>query len=273
MNQTMCTPPDEETYLNKLNSHETINKEEMEKMAKFSHKRMGKHRELVINNITKLLEQKDLKQILALSEQQFDEFKHQLIERGKQHDLSKYSEPEKTAYIYLNWKFDQEKTHKKKYDYPAGIQEKVNEAIQHHYRNNSHHSEYFCFKADSTKETDEERIKVLLKNMNNLDLLEMVADWMAVSQEYGTKCADYAKTTIGDDKAKPFSEEQQIIIFKCITLFEPEAKFEILLQQDNETHTITQSAKSFSGFFPANTPTANTDEGEEHQKTSLTLHN
>ncbi len=29
-----------------------------------------------------------------------------------------------------------------------------------------------------------------------MDLLEMVADWMAISQEYGTKCTDYAKATI-----------------------------------------------------------------------------
>ncbi len=56
--------------------------------------------------------------------------------------------------------------------------------------------------------------------MNDIDLLEMVADWMAISQEYGTKCSDYAKATIGDDKAKPFSEEQKTKIFKWINLFE-----------------------------------------------------
>lgn len=210
--------PDQETYLNSINYNETLTVS----MAKFSYNRMEKHRKYVLNNIKTLLaHKKSLMETLDLSEDQFNDFSSQLIQRGKQHDLSKYSEPEKIAYIYLNWKFDQEKTYSKKYQYPEGMEEIVKKAIQHHYQHNSHHSEFYCYKEDGTREDDKKRIKVLLKNMNDVDLLEMVADWMAISQEYKTKCTDYAIATIGDDKAKPFTEEQKIKIFKWINLFEP----------------------------------------------------
>lgn len=228
------THPDQETYLNSINYNKTLSVA----MAEFSYVRMEKHRGLVLDNIKKLLEHKeDLIKTLGLSEDQFNDFSNKLIQRAEQHDLSKYLEPEKIAYIYLNWKFDQEKIHKMEYNYPDRIQEIVNQAIQHHYQHNSHHSEFHCYKEDGTQEDNKEKIKELLKNMSNLDLLEMVADWMAVSQEYGTKCTDFAKATIGDDKAKPFSEEQKTKIFKLINLFEPEyqAKFEKPLQQDENT--------------------------------------
>lgn len=181
-------------------------------MAKFSYARMRKHRKYVLNNIKILLTHKqNLMETLDLSEDQFKDFSNKLIQRGEQPDLSKYSEPEKIAYIYLNWKFYQEKTYLKKYEYPEGIEKIVKQAIQHHYQHNSHHSEFHCYKEDGTQEEDKAKIKDLLKNMSHLDLLEMVADWMAISQEYGTKCIDYATATIGDDKAKSFIEEQKYL--------------------------------------------------------------
>ena len=45
----------------------------------------------------------------------------------------------------------------------------VNKAIEHHYRNNSHHPQYYD---DCNKMTD-------------LDLLEMVSDWLACAIEKG----------------------------------------------------------------------------------------
>ncbi len=95
-------------------------------MAEFSYARMEKHRKYVLNNIKTLLaHKKNLMESLDLSEDQFNDFSNKLLQRAEQHDLSKYSEPEKIAYIYLNWKCDQEKTYSKKYKYPEGIEKMV----------------------------------------------------------------------------------------------------------------------------------------------------
>lgn len=228
--------PSKTAYLTSLNFNESLTRE----MAEFSYDRIVKHRKIVMENINTLLGQNDLKNTLALSEQQFNEFKNKLIERGEKHDLSKFSDPEKIAYIYINWKHHSEKTLNIDYPCPVTIKQKVNEAIQHHFQNNSHHSDFFCYKPDNTRENNKEKIKALLKNMNDLDLLEMVADWMAVSQEYQTSCTDYAVKTIGDDKAKPFSEEQKIKIFKWISLFELEHQIQSNpVMQQKEKKTVT----------------------------------
>ncbi len=102
------THPNKETYLNSINYNETL----IVSMAEFSYDRMEKHRKYVLNNIKTLLaHQNTLMETLDLSKHQFNNFPNKLIQRAEQHDLSKYSEPEKMAYIYLNWKFDQEKTY------------------------------------------------------------------------------------------------------------------------------------------------------------------
>lgn len=223
--------PTKTDYLASLNFNNLLTKE----MAEFSYDRMEKHRKLVLENIKTLLEQINLKETLALSEKQFNDFKIELMERGKQHDLSKFFEPEKTAYVYICWKHHSEKTLKQDYPYPDEIKPKISLAIQHHFQNNSHHSDFYCYKEDNIREKNKEKVKELLKNMHDLDLLEMVADWMAISQEYQTSCIEYAIKTIGDNHSKPFCEEQKTKIFKWISLFEPthQAKDNLELQEKN----------------------------------------
>ena len=45
-------------------------------------------------------------------------------------------------------------------------------ALRHHYRNNRHHPEFFKWNADD------------LKNMNLIDLTEMLCDWIAASRRH-----------------------------------------------------------------------------------------
>jgi hypothetical protein len=91
----------------------------------------------------------------------FDE--KSLLERAKVHDLTKFSNDEILGYMLLG----DEKEHAR----ILTIEEKaiVNKAIEHHYRNNSHHPQYYD---DCNKMTD-------------LDLLEMVSDWLACAIEKG----------------------------------------------------------------------------------------
>ena len=207
-----------------------------EEMAIFSYERTLKHQTQVFNNL-KILLQQNLKGCLFLDEtflceKELEKIKDELIKRGQNHDKSKFLDPEREAYVYINWKHHMEKDLKKEYAYSDEIQEKIDKAIHHHWKVNSHHPEFY-FKDGNTLEDNKEKIKHSLKKMSNLDLLEMLADWMAVSQEYKTNCKEFVKNNIGDDKRWTFSEEQKTKINRIVNTLEqaPHANNESSYQQ------------------------------------------
>lgn len=86
-----------------------------------------------------------------------------LLERASSHDSTKFSNDEFLGYMLLG----DEKEHSR----ILTSEEKaiVQKAIIHHYKNNSHHPQYYnnC------------------NEMTDLDLLEMVSDWLALAIEKG----------------------------------------------------------------------------------------
>lgn len=203
------TSPPLQHYLASFSFNTTLTEE----MAIFSHRRTLKHQTYVFNNL-KVLSQQNLKECLFLDEtflckKELEKLKEQLIKRGQNHDKSKFIDPEREAYVYINWKHHMEKDLKKESTYSDEIREKIDNAIHHHWKVNSHHPEFHYFKDGNTLEDNKEKIKLSLKNMSNLDLLEMLADWMTVSQEYKTDCKEFVRNNIGDDKRWPFPEEQK----------------------------------------------------------------
>lgn len=71
-------------------------------MAGFSYDRTRRHQKRVLENIKLMLQQPDIKECLNLSEDKFENFKEQLVARGKKHNLSKLLPPEDEAYLYIN---------------------------------------------------------------------------------------------------------------------------------------------------------------------------
>lgn len=122
-----------------------------------------------------------------------------IYERAMAHDESKYSESEKEAYIYLTEHYRCKRLGIA-YEYPKGIQDKVDMACKLHVKTNKHHPEAWhdC------------------NDMQFLDLVEMVADWKAMSQElnqhYGSPRI-WATENI--DRWK-FTSENKQRIFKII---------------------------------------------------------
>jgi Family of unknown function (DUF5662) len=216
------TLPTLEEYLDSVHFSETLTEE----MATFSYNRTQEHRDRVLKNIQVLLQQ-NLKECLSLedlTDTAFEKFKTELIQRGENHDRSKFFPPENEAYVHINWKhhLEKDKDLKEKYAYPNEMnQEKIDKAIQHHWQINSHHANYyFIKKEDGTLETNKMEIQKKLEHMTDADLIEMVADWMAVSQEYKTCCRKFAESNIGNDKRWPFSEKQKTKIFTLIDTLE-----------------------------------------------------
>ena len=115
-----------------------------------------------------------------------------LSKRMPEHDASKWEEPERTPYVYLTWKHAHED-----YEYPPGVGELVKQVAIGHVHANSHHPE--------SKGP---------RNMDDLDLGEMMADWCAMSEELGNSPVDWAKKNVGTKW--DFSTAQSELIFRVL---------------------------------------------------------
>lgn len=117
--------------------------------------------------------------------------------RGNDHDKSKFFSPEKDGYIWLTW-WHACKNNNTTFNYTDEIQNLVIDACKHHLAGNLHHPESHNNPND----------------MLLIDMVEMVCDWTAMSQEYGKKnCLEWVHNNI----AKwGFSEEKKADIFAII---------------------------------------------------------
>lgn len=92
----------------------------------------------------------------------------ELIERAGVHDASKFGPEERVPYVWLT-EYHRCRRLGVPFEYPAGVAEQVRSAIRHHVTSNRHHPEAH---ADPSA-------------MSDVDLIEMVCDWTAMSQESG----------------------------------------------------------------------------------------
>ena len=122
-----------------------------------------------------------------------------LRKQAEHHDDSKFESPEYEPYLFISWQYkckDEGKT----FDPPADLKEKMSKATEHHVKHNWHHPEFH-----STKEVGlinrEDRDKppaqmVDATEMPELDVAEMVADWLGMSEEKNSDPKDWAKKNV-----------------------------------------------------------------------------
>ena len=111
------------------------------------------------------------------------EYSDELRERGLLHDASKFTPAEREPYIWLTHYHLCRQTGEP-FQYPPGVADMVSTAIQHHVTTNRHHPEFHSHPDDMTP----------------VDLIEMVCDWTAMSQELGQDSGSargWADKTIG----------------------------------------------------------------------------
>jgi len=122
-----------------------------------------------------------------------------LISRAKEHDHSKYTPWEFPGYVFLTWKLKCQ-NEKLAYSYPdPSIEQMVSAAIHHHVTTNLHHS-------DAHASPDA---------MKPIDIVEMVCDWTAMSQEFGkTSCIEYVNANM--DRKWNFSTATRDLIYQVI---------------------------------------------------------
>lgn len=110
-----------------------------------------------------------------------------LIERGKCHDITKFKEPERTPYIWINHAYNM-KLQGISFKYPKGIEKQTIDITEYHVKHNRHHPEFHCDGpiGISHSDRDSSDFSIDASRMLDVDIAEMVADWIAMSQEKRT---------------------------------------------------------------------------------------
>ena len=145
----------------------------------------------------------------------YPDYSEKLIRSVENHDASKYEEPECSPYIHITWMY-KTKGSNNPYQIPEEVDDQ--EATFHHVSNNSHHPEFHTetdINAINRKDRDALPDKIVdATNMPPHDILEMVADWCAMSEEKGNTPKEWADKVV--NKRWQFTPDQTNLIYEVI---------------------------------------------------------
>jgi hypothetical protein len=140
-----------------------------------------------------------------------------LIERGKIHDQSKFEDPEKTPYIYTTWQYKC-KDDGKEFNPPQDIKDQMSGATFHHVKHNAHHPESHTEQEQNILNRENRdappEVMVDATKMKDIDIGEMCADWMAMSDEKKSNPKDWADKNV--NVRWKFTDEQKDLIYELI---------------------------------------------------------
>lgn len=136
------------------------------------------------------------------------DYAEELNERARVHDDSKFGPEERIPYIWLTECYRCRRAGEP-FMYPDGMEERVQDAIDHHVTTNRHHPDFHAYPND----------------MTDVDLIEMVCDWTAMSQEFsqdGGSARGWADKTIGN--RLHLSRERKQFVYAMIDLLDSNLK-------------------------------------------------
>lgn len=143
-----------------------------------------------------------------------------ILEQEKyDHDSSKWEEPEYTPYVHITWDYKC-KDEGIVYEVSNEIKNKMNEASNHHVKNNKHHPEYWS-KTDINVINRDDRDKapseiIDATSMPPEYIASMCADWVAMSKEKNNSPYEWAKKNI--NIRWKFTKNQENLIYKIFDL-------------------------------------------------------
>lgn len=158
-----------------------------DKMVNSFEQRTREHIKRVQDNIKKVIQ-----------ECKFPLDAEELLRRSKLHDLSKFEKDEYWPYVWLTEHFKR----KGKIELTESLKDFMLTGMAHHHGQNRHHPNFF----------DE------VGQMTNIDIIEMVCDWAAMTQENKTSLKKWANKHVGI-KWK-FSIIQTKFIYDLINILE-----------------------------------------------------
>lgn len=132
-----------------------------------------------------------------------------LEHRGSRHDASKFGDEERIGFTWIT-EFHRCRQAGIPFAYPAGVQELIPAAVDHHYSVNRHHPEFYSDFHHGT-----------VDSMSVIDLIEMVCDWTAMAMELGESggsARGWADKVVGS-KYK-FADDRKTVIYDVIGVLE-----------------------------------------------------
>lgn len=135
------------------------------------------------------------------------------------HDQTKFVVPEYVPYIFTTWNYKC-KDDGVSFEVPDQIKNRMTEATFHHIKNNKHHPEFHdkecvnssCLNTEDRDKPPEEMVDGTL--MDEISIIEMCADWCAVSHERKTNPFDWAKMNI--NVRWKFTDDQESLIYDTL---------------------------------------------------------
>lgn len=136
------------------------------------------------------------------------------------HDASKLREPELTPYIWITWNY-----HCKDLGInpklPSNMKEEMNKATEHHVKTNRHHPEYWSDRNDNLiPKNDRDKFDptliptIHIDSMPEYAIIEMCADWCAMSEERSNTPQEWYSKVIG--KRWDFGTETNSFILQTL---------------------------------------------------------
>lgn len=165
---------------------------------------------------------------------EFPNYRDYLLDQFIDHDCSKFREPEKTPYIDITMSYLDK-------NFIPSLEQKaaMHIATFNHIKNNKHHPEYWdkdltieCLNSQNRDKPSEKIVNA--EAMPDNYILEMVADWMAVSEERGTDPYIWARNNI--DIRWKFTTHQQELIYKALSAIWKRWSLEVSILAGDKTY-------------------------------------
>lgn len=117
-----------------------------------------------------------------------------------EHDESKYEDVEFEPYVLITWNYKLKREGLPLLSLSKDELQLCNEATEHHILHNKHHPEYWSTtKTNLISKTDRDKPNgnlIEIPYMSEKYLIEMCADWCAVSEERNTSPIDWANNNL-----------------------------------------------------------------------------
>jgi hypothetical protein len=151
-----------------------------------------------------------------------------LLKNVETHDRSKFEAPEHAPYVNITWRHKQEKDRGQfdslkgnGYQDPGHLEDPdENGATVHHITTNPHHPEFWSRDRVLLNKSDRSKLNqpVDVRDMPDLYVAEMVADWQAMAWELGNDAREWFNKQNGN--RWEFSDHQVELIDKLLKVFE-----------------------------------------------------
>ena len=156
------------------------------------------------------------------------EYADELRERARVHDASKFGPEERIPYIWLT-ELHRCRHSGEPFSYPDGMEERVRAAINQHVTANRHHPDFHDDPND----------------MTDVDLIEMVCDWTAMSQEFGQdggSARGWADKTIG--QRLQLGDDRRDFVYRMISLLDSQLGNDAECSQNQTMDTEPPKSRS-----------------------------